>query len=161
MSFTETLSSNSLFIIFPLFLLSLAFLLPIKRWRVRLPFYTAVIVAAVIAYALIRPGDSTVASTDEANQILASGQPVFIEFFSNSCALCLASQPRVRSLESKIDGRAEVLKLNVQDPLSQPLMRRFNAFSTPTFVVVNGDQVWQQNGALLDTGDALAALGLS
>ena len=161
MSFTETLNAYSLFIVFPLFMLSLAFFLPVKRWRLRAPIYVGVVVVAVLAYAFIRPGNSTVASTDEANQVLASGEPVFIEFFSNNCALCLASQPRVMSLESKIDGRAEVMKLNVQDSISLPIMRRFNAFSTPTFVVVNGDQVWKQNGAILDTGQALEALGLS
>jgi len=163
MSITETLNSYSLFILFPLFLVALIMLLPIKRWRIRIPLYTAVLVAGVVTIFLLRPGDSTVASTEEANAVLASGQPVFVEFFSNTCTMCLASEPNVKSLQSEVGDRAQVMRLNVQDSLSLPLMREYNAFSTPTFIVVNdlGQEVWRQSGSILNKGDALAALGLS
>lgn len=163
MSFTETLNSYSLVIAFPVLLLSMFILLPIKRWRVRIPLYSTVLVLAIIGLSLLRPGASTVASTEEANQVLTSGQPVFVEFFSNTCTLCLASEPNVRSLTSDIGDRALVLKLNVQDGLAVPLMREFNAFSTPTFIVFNdlGQEVWRQSGAVLDKGKALEALDLS
>ncbi len=162
MSFTELLNSYSLVIAFPVLLLSMFLLLPIKRWRVRIPLYSTVLVLALIGFSLLRPGGSTVASTDEANQVLASGQPVFVEFFSNTCTLCLASEPNVRSLESDVGERAQVLRLNVQDGLALPLMREFNAFSTPTFIVFNdlGQEVWRQTGSVLNKGDALKALGL-
>lgn len=163
MSFTETLNSYSLVIAFPVLLLSMFLLLPIKRWRVRIPLYAGVLVVALVGFAFLRPGDSTVGSTEEANAVLASGQPVFVEFFSNTCTLCLASEPNVKSLVSDIDGRAQVLKLNVQDGHAVPVMRDFNAFSTPTFIVVNdlGQEVWRQTGSVLDKGAALEALGLS
>ena len=95
MSFTETLSSYSLVILFPLFLLALASFLPIKRWRTRIPVYASVMVIGAVAFLLLRPGDSSVGSTAEANEIISAGQPVFVEFFSNTCAMCLASQPAV------------------------------------------------------------------
>ncbi len=163
LSFTETLNSYSLVIAFPVLLLSMFLLLPIKRWRVRIPLYSTVLVLALIGFTLLRPGGSTVASTDEAHQVLASGQPVFVEFFSNTCTMCLASEPNVKSLTSEIGDRAQVLKLNVQDGLAIPLMREYNAFSTPTFIVFNdlGQEVWRQTGSILDKGEALEALGLS
>lgn len=162
MSFTEILNSYSLVIAFPLLLLSMLVLLPIKRWRVRIPLYSTVLIAALIGFSILRPGGSTVTSTAEANQVLASGQPVFVEFFSNTCTLCLASEPNVKSLTSTVGDQAQVLRLNVQDGLAMPLMREFNAFSTPTFIVLNdlGQEVWRQTGSVLDKGDALAALGL-
>ena len=160
MSFTEMLNAYSIWIAFPGFLLGVVMLVPIKRWSVRIPVYTSVLVIGLVAILVLRPGDSTVSSTAEANEILASGQPVFVEFFSNSCTLCLASEPNVRSLRSAIDGRAEMLRLNVQDEL--PLMRRYSAFSLPTFVVVDGagEVTWRQSSSLLDVDAALAALGL-
>lgn len=162
MSITELLNSYSLVIALPLLLLSMMLLLPIRRWRVRIPLYSAVLVTALIVFTLLRPGDSTVASAQEANQVLASGQPVFVEFFSNTCTLCLASEPNVKSLMSSVGDRAQVLRLNVQDGLAIPLMREFNAFSTPTFIVFNdlGQEVWRQSGSVLNKGEALAALGL-
>lgn len=162
MSFTEILNSYSLVIAFPVLLLSMFILLPIRRWRLRIPLYSTVLVLAIIGFSLLRPGGSTVASTEEANQVLASGQPVFVEFFSNTCTLCLASEPNVRSLKSSVGDRAQVLRLNVQDGLAIPLMREFNAFSTPTFIVFNdlGQEVWRQSGTVLDKGKALEALDL-
>ncbi|MBP38261.1 MAG: hypothetical protein CL726_02970 [Chloroflexi bacterium] len=46
--------------------------------------------------------------------MITSGKPVFVEFFSNSCTACLASQPIVQSLESEMDDDVQILKLNVQ-----------------------------------------------
>lgn len=163
MSITETLNAYSLVVAVPLLLLAMFMLLPIKRWRVRIPLYAGVVVIALVGFLFLRPGDSNVASTEEANQVIASGEPVFIEFFSNTCTLCLASEPNVKSLTSDIDGRAQILKLNVQDGFAQPIMREFNAFSTPTFLVLNdlGQEVWRQTGSILNKGDPFAALGLS
>ena len=115
MSFGETLNSYLLVIALAVLLLSMFMLLPIRRWRVRIPLYATVLVLALIGFSLLRPGNSTVATTEEANQVLYSGQPVFVEFFSNRCPMCLASEPNVNSLTSQIGDRAQVLKLNVQD----------------------------------------------
>ena len=162
MSFSEMLNAYSLWIAFPGLLLGIVMLVPIKRWQVRAPVYAAVIVTGLVAVLVLRPGDSTVSSTAEANEILVSGQPVFVEFFSNSCTICLASEPKVRSLESAIDGRAEVVRLNVQDDFALPLMRQYGAFALPTFVVVDGagEVTWRQTSSLLDVDAAMAALGL-
>ena len=55
MSFTETLNSYSLFILFPALLLVMATMLPVRRWRLRIPLYTAVLVIGVVGYAFLRP----------------------------------------------------------------------------------------------------------
>jgi len=63
----------------------------------------------------------------------------------------------------EVGDRAQVLKLNVQDGIELPIMREYNAFSTPTFIVLNdlGQEVWRQTGSILDKGQALEALELS
>jgi hypothetical protein len=85
-----------------------------------------------------------------------------VEFFSNSCALCLASEPAVQSLTSEVGATAKILRLNVSDSIAVPLMREFNAYATPTFIVFNGrgEEVWRQSGRVLNKGAALDALGL-
>ena len=162
MSIFETLNSYSLVIAFPVLFLGLVALLPIRRWRVRVPVYSAVLVGALVVFALLRPGTSTVESTAEANQVLSGGQPVFLEFFSNTCTLCLASEPGVKSLQAAVGDRARILRLNVSDDLAIPLMREFGAFQTPTFIVFNdlGQEVWRQSGRVLDRRLALEALGI-
>ena len=112
----EAINQYSFVIAVPVFFVALFALLPIKRWRTRIPLYSAVAIIALLVLFSLRPGNSTVSSTEEVEQLLASGQPVFVEFFSNTCSLCLASEPAVRSLKGEIEEDAVFMKLNVQDP---------------------------------------------
>ena len=135
-------------------------MLPIQSWRNRIVTYTASGVFAFLVVLWLQPGDSTVESSVEAQAVITSGSPVFVEFFSNSCAACLASQPVVKSLEGELSEEVQVLKLNVQDPISSNLVRDYRAFLTPTFLVIgrDGEVLWRQSGGLLDKGAALEAL---
>ena len=108
---------------------------------------------------ILRPGDSNVATEAEAQVVITSGSPVFVEFFSNLCTACLASQPIVRSLEGELDDDVQILKLNVMDSMASQMIRDYRAYLTPTFVVIgrDGEIVWRQSGGLLDKGEALEA----
>jgi len=125
-----------------------------------MPLYVGVGLLSLVAIFALQPGDSTVASEVEAQSVIASGKPVFVEFFSNTCAACLASEPMVRSLESELGEDVQILKLNVQDTIASELIRDYKAYLTPTFVVIgrDGEVLWRQTGGLLDKGAALEAL---
>ena len=135
-------------------------LLPVRAWRKRILLYTSVGIIGLVAVLALQPGDSNVGSESEAQSVIASGKPVFVEFFSNSCAACLASQPIVKRLEGELPDDVEILKLNVQDAIAGQLVRDYRAYLTPTFVVIgrNGEVLWRQSGGLLDKGAALEAL---
>ncbi|MEE8045448.1 MAG: thioredoxin family protein [Dehalococcoidia bacterium] len=156
----EFFNQYSALIAIPGFIVAMVALLPIKSWSKRIPLYSAVAVIGIIAMLALQPGESTVASEAEAKTVIASGKPVFIEFFSNTCAACLASEPMVRSLEGQLGDDVQILKLNVQDSISSQLIREYRAYLTPTFVVIgrDGKELWRQSGGLLDKGAALAAL---
>ena len=156
----EFFNQYSALIAIPGFIVAMVALLPIKSWRKRIPLYSAVAIIGLLAIFALQPGESTVASESEAQMVIASGSPVFIEFFSNTCTACLASEPMVRGLEGEIDDDVQILKLNVQDPISSQLIRDYRAYLTPTFVVVgrDGEVIWRQSGGLLDKGAALKAL---
>jgi thiol-disulfide isomerase/thioredoxin len=119
-------------------------------------------IAAIVGLSVVlilRPGDSNVATEAEAQVVITSGSPVFVELFSNSCTACLASQPIVRSLEGELDDDVQILKLNVMDSMASQMIRDYRAYLTPTFVVIgrDGEIVWRQSGGLLDKGEALEA----
>jgi len=135
-------------------------MLPIKSWGKRIPIYAVAAITALTIVFALQPGDSTVVSAGEAQTVITSGNPVFVEFFSNSCTACLASQPIVKSLEREIADDVLILKLNVQDSLASQLIRDYRAYLTPTFVVIgrDGEVVWRQSGGLLDKSKALQAL---
>jgi len=135
-------------------------ILPIKSWSKRIPLYVGAGVIGLVAVLVLQPGDSNVASEVEAQSLIASGNPVFVELFSNNCSACLASQPIVRSLEDEMPADTEILKLNVQDTHARMFIREYKAYLTPTFVVLgrDGEVIWRQSGGLLNKGAALEAL---
>jgi thiol-disulfide isomerase/thioredoxin len=156
----EFFNHYSAYIVIPSFIVAMVVMVPIKSWRKRIPIYSVVAIIALAIVFALQPGDSTVVSADEAQTVITSGSPVFVEFFSNSCTACLASQPIVKSLEGEIADDVLILKLNVQDSLASQLIRDYRAYLTPTFVVIgrDGEVVWRQSGRLLDKDAALEAL---
>ena len=84
MNLFETINQYSAIIAIPGFLVAMFALLPIRSWRKRIPLYSGVAIAGIAAILVLQPGDSTVASDAEARILIASGNPVFVEFFSNT-----------------------------------------------------------------------------
>lgn len=85
---TRFINEYSFPILLAVIAVSMAFLLPARTWQVRAIITAAAVAVLLGGYAFLRPGDSTVASTAEADAVLqqarAGGRPVFIEFFSNT-----------------------------------------------------------------------------
>ena len=156
----EFINQNSAVIAIPGLLVAMFALLPIKSWRRRIPLYSGVAIAGIVAILVLQPGDSTVASDSEARSLIVSGKPVFVEFFSNTCAACLVSEPIVRSLEEEASDEVLFLKLDVRDSIASQLVRDYRAFVTPTFLVIgrDGEVIWRQAGGLLKKSAALEAL---
>jgi len=158
----EFINHYSAIFIIPVLIIAMSALVPIRNWRKRIVIYISIVVVGLIVIFNLQPGDSSVATESQAQAIITSGQPVFVEFFSNTCTACLASEPIVRSLEGATKDNVHVLKVNVLDPIATQLIRRYRAYVTPTFIVVgpNGEEVWRQSGGLLDKQAALKALGI-
>jgi len=156
----EFINHYSVIFIIPILIIALAVLVPIRAWQKRIAIYISVVVIGLVVIFNLQPGDSSVATESQVEEIITSGQPVFVEFFSNTCTACLASEPIVKSLEGAIKDNVHVLKVNVQDPIASQLMRRYKAYVTPTFIVVgpDGEEVWRQSGGFLDKQAALEAL---
>ena len=147
------------FLTIPGIIILLIALLPIKRKRKQIYICSIAAIVGLSVVLILRPGDSNVATEAEAQVVITSGSPVFVELFSNSCTACLASQPIVRSLEGELDDDVQILKLNVMDSMASQMIRDYRAYLTPTFVVIgrDGEIVWRQSGGLLDKGEALEA----
>ncbi len=156
----EFFNQYSALILIPGFIIAMFALLQIRSWKKRIPLYLAAGIIGVVAIFTLQPGESTVASEVEAQIVITSGKPVFVEFFSNTCTACLASEPIVRSLEGELGEDVKILKLNVQDRIASQLIQDYRAYLTPTFIVIgrDGEVLWRQSGRLLDKGAALEAL---
>jgi thioredoxin len=83
-------------------------------------------------------------------EVLTSELPVLIEFSAVWCAPCKQIEPDVSALVHELQGRAKVVKIDIdQSPL---LAQEFQVKSVPTFTVVHqGRVVASQPGAIRRT----------
>jgi thiol-disulfide isomerase/thioredoxin len=123
-----------------------------SKWRVFWDENWLTIVVVLVlagAYVFLRtPGDAF-ASADEVKALLTDGQPTVIEFYSNSCSICLVSKPKVDRLEADLTGQADLLRLNVKADVGRRLASSWGVRGVPTFFVFDGagDVVYAQAGA--------------
>lgn len=102
--------------------------------------------------------------TDEnINDIIASGQPVMIDFWATWCGPCMAMVPNIEAVAKEYEGRVAVGKYNIDE--ESELTEKYRIMSIPTILAFkNGKKTdlrlvgAQSVEKLRETLDALLAL---
>ena len=68
--------------------------------------------------------------------VLKSDQPVLVDFWAEWCHPCKALAPAVEKVAEEYQGKAKVVKLNVDD--NNETGMRFGVRGIPTLIVFNG-----------------------
>ena len=75
-------------------------------------------------------------------EVLASAQPVLVDFWAEWCKPCLAMVPDIEAVAQLYKGRLRVGKLNVEENNDIPF--KYNITAMPTLIVLKGGQVLEQ-----------------
>jgi thioredoxin 2 len=76
-----------------------------------------------------------------------SGVPVLVDFWAEWCGPCRAAAPELKQLASELQGRALILKVNVDE---QPgLASRYQVQGIPNFAVFKSGQLAFQQAGLV------------
>ena len=79
------------------------------------------------------------------NDIINSGKPVLIDFYATWCGPCKAMAPVIEQVGKEVQGKARVLKIDVDK--NQMLAAKYQIQAVPTFAIFkNGQIVWRQPG---------------
>ena len=70
--------------------------------------------------------------------VLASGKPVLVDFWAEWCGPCRMLTPVVELLAEKYDGKAKIVKMNVDDNPQAP--QRYGVRAIPTLILFKGGQ---------------------
>jgi thioredoxin 1 len=73
------------------------------------------------------------------NEVLASSQPVLVDFFAPWCGPCRALAPALEAIAKTYDGRLKVVKVNVDN--AAELTAQYRIQGVPTLMVFRDGKV--------------------
>lgn len=89
-------------------------------------------------------------------QLIDGNTPVLVDFYADWCGPCKAMEPTVKDVARSLDGKARVIKLNIDK--NEPTANAHNVSAVPTFILFrNGKELWRHPG-MIDKASLLAAI---
>lgn len=83
------------------------------------------------------------------DEVISSGQLVFVDFWATWCRPCMMMGPVVDELAAEYDGKAIIAKINVDDPGVNDICARFGITNIPNMKLFkNGVEVGNVVGAV-------------
>jgi len=80
-------------------------------------------------------------------QIINGDKPVLVDFFAEWCGPCKAMSPAIASIGKDVQGKARVIKLDIDR--NQGMSMQYNVQAVPTFIIFKkGVPVWRHSGML-------------
>jgi len=80
-------------------------------------------------------------------ELISSSQPVLVDFYADWCGPCKAMSPVLQELAGRVDGKARILKVNVdRNPQTTAL---YAIRGVPTFILFkDGEVKWRESGMM-------------
>jgi thioredoxin 1 len=81
------------------------------------------------------------------NTLIGSNTPVLVDFYADWCGPCKAMNPAIQALGKEVEGKARVIKVNIDK--NQAAATQYNVRAVPTFIIFKqGQLVWRHSGMI-------------
>ena len=90
-------------------------------------------------------------------EVLKSDKPVLVDFWAAWCGPCRMLSPTVEAVAEKFQGKAKVVKINVDENVESPA--KYGIRGIPTLILFqNGQEVDRHVGVPANAKDAIAQM---
>lgn len=81
------------------------------------------------------------------NDIINSDVPVLVDFYATWCGPCKAMAPYIEAIGKEVQGKARVLKIDVDK--NQAVAEKYKIQAVPTLIIFKkGNVVWRHSGGM-------------
>ena len=81
------------------------------------------------------------------SELIKSGKPVLVDFYADWCAPCKSMEPIVIDVAKTINGKARIIKINIDKNVEAA--QAYNVNAVPTFILFeNGNVLWRHPGMI-------------
>lgn len=78
-------------------------------------------------------------------ELISGNKPVLVDFFATWCGPCRVMSPILEDLKKKVEDKAIVVKVDVDE--EEDLSLKYNVQSVPTLMIFkNGELLWRESG---------------
>ena len=89
-------------------------------------------------------------------ELIQSEKPVLVDFYADWCGPCKAMEPVVKEVAQAVQGKARVVKIDVDKRVH--IAQTYNVSAVPTFMIFkNGNVIWRHPG-MIDKNTMLSML---
>ena len=89
-------------------------------------------------------------------ELIQSEKPVLVDFYATWCGPCKAMEPIVKEVARATEGKARVVKVDIDKRVQ--LAQTYNVNAVPTFMIFkNGELIWRHPG-MIDNNTMLSQL---
>lgn len=79
--------------------------------------------------------------------IISGDKPVLVDFHAEWCGPCKAMNPVIAAIGTEVQGKARVLKLDIDR--NQAVSNQFQVQAVPTLMIFkNGSVIWRHSGMM-------------
>jgi thioredoxin 1 len=90
------------------------------------------------------------------SKLISSETPVLVDFYADWCGPCKAMEPIVKDVARTIDGKARIIKINIDN--AEAAAQAYGVQAVPTFILFRkGNILWRHPGTI-DKAGLLAVL---
>ena len=90
------------------------------------------------------------------NDIINSDKPVLVDFHATWCGPCKMMAPVIEELGKELEGKARVLKIDVDN--NQAVAGQYNVQAVPTLIIFKNGQIVWRNAGVMPKSELLAQI---